>query len=260
VFETTAIESRRRPVTGLVIKTFPLSAGLHAVAITAFMVVSVWDVSFPHSTPRQPVSFSLLTEVPLPPPPPPPPAAAAAHPQPTTPVRATPQEIFAPSIIPESIPTPAALSAEAVPGVVTGGVDGGVVGGELGGVVAGPTGERGGQLGGVTGAVAVRKKGDPIFIARDAMLPMAPLSQTYPDYPENARMKGMEDDLVVRYFIDKKGRVRQVDILQHAAKAIFDQSAVEAIRHWRFKPLLDQGVPVEVVHELTVRFRLVQSH
>ncbi|HVT05547.1 MAG TPA: energy transducer TonB [Thermoanaerobaculia bacterium] len=253
MFETTTIESRRRPVSALLVKTFPFSAGLHAVVISAFMAVGVWSVSFPHNTPRQPVSFTTLTEVPLPPAPPPPRASAAPHS--TTPVQViTPQEVFAPTVIPDTIPV---MAAEA-PGVALG-VEGGVEGGAVGGVVAGGKagGEIGGQVGGVAGSVAIRKPGDPIFIARDGILPMAALSQTYPDYPESARLRGMEDELVVRYFIDRKGRVRQVDILQHAEKPMFDDAAVQAIRHWRFRPMIAESVAVEVVHELTVRFRLV---
>lgn len=262
MFETTTIESRRRPISGLVVKTFPLSAGLHALAIGIFMIFSVWEVTFPRHTPAQQVSFSVLTEVPLPPPPPPPPAAASTQPHPTHVRISTPQEVFAPAVIPDLIPTASALAAEIAPGVETTGVAGGVEGGVAGGVLSGGEagGAIGGQLGGVAGSVAVRKRGDPIFIARDATLPMAPLSQTYPHYPESARLRGMEDEMLVRYFIDKKGHVRQVDILQHASKSIFDEAAVEAIRHWRFKPMIAEGVPVEVVHELTVRFRLIETH
>ena len=36
-----------------------------------------------------------------------------------------------------------------------------------------------------------------------------------------------------------------------------DDAAVQAIRHWRFRPMIAESVTVEVVHELTVRFRLV---
>lgn len=37
---------------------------------------------------------------------------------------------------------------------------------------------------------------------------------------------------------------------------MFNESAVKAIRNWRFRPMQQDGEPVEVEHELTVQFVL----
>jgi outer membrane biosynthesis protein TonB len=37
---------------------------------------------------------------------------------------------------------------------------------------------------------------------------------------------------------------------------VFDEATVRAIRNWRFRPMIKDGQPTEVVHELTVLFRL----
>jgi periplasmic protein TonB len=95
-----------------------------------------------------------------------------------------------------------------------------------------------------------------VHVPRDANLNMFPLSKTFPIYPERARMQRWEDQLVVRYVIGKNGRVKEVIILESASRKIFDEATVDAIRHWRFRPMMKDGEAQEVVHELTVYFRL----
>ena len=62
--------------------------------------------------------------------------------------------------------------------------------------------------------------------------------------------------MLVRYIIGKDGRVKMVEILAHAQYKKFDDAAMKAIRFWRFRPMIKDGQPVEVVHELTVNFKL----
>ncbi|MHB0968677.1 MAG: energy transducer TonB [Thermoanaerobaculia bacterium] len=68
-----------------------------------------------------------------------------------------------------------------------------------------------------------------------------------------------EGTVVVRYTIDTRGRVREVTILRRSRSPLFDESAVHAIRNWRFKPLKRDGQFVEVVHDLTIYFVLEQE-
>ena len=163
-----------------------------------------------------------------------------------------PTELVAPTVIPDSVPE---VMPVIDPQVV--GVEGGVAGGEVGGQV-------GGQVGGVIGGVVEeapppRQAGDPVVIPLDAKLPLYPLSQVYPAYPEYARLRSQEGSVVVRYIIGKNGRVRDVSILRSSNSKYFDESATRAIRTWRFKPMMENGQPVEVVHDLTVIFQLRQE-
>jgi len=98
-----------------------------------------------------------------------------------------------------------------------------------------------------------------VHIARDKKLPMLPLSQVYPNYPEDARMRAWEDELVVRYVIGKDGRVKEVTIISAPQRDVFVDGTVRAIRSWRFKPMIKDGERMEVVHELTVYYRLNQT-
>jgi protein TonB len=97
-----------------------------------------------------------------------------------------------------------------------------------------------------------------VHIERGKQLPLEVVSQDYPQYPEDAKKKQLEDQVIVRYTIGKNGRVTKVEIIDHAREPIFDKATVEAIREWRFRPMVKDGERVEVVHELAVNFVLIR--
>lgn len=251
--ETFAPRSRR-----VFYETLPVSIALHAAAALAILTASVWQVTFPTQSPRMTTLYSLA-EMPSPPPPPPPPAAAAKA-QAVAVQRVEPklEDIVAPTVIPEDIPMVSQLPlvADAIPEGVVGGVEGGVAGGVVGGSPGGVEGgEIGGTVGGVIGSVS-NAPPNTVVIERDRPLPMLAMSKVYPSYPEEARMRGWEDVLVVRYVVGKNGRVKEVKVLGPPERRQFADTTVKAIRHWRFRPLIKDGQAQEVVHELTVYFKL----
>ena len=113
---------------------------------------------------------------------------------------------------------------------------GGVVGGTPEGVIGGVIG---GTPGGVTGPV-VDDRGR-VVVPRDEKLDLFPISQDYPVYPWRAQKAGWEDWLVVRYVIGRNGRVKDVTVVVPADRKMFDDVAVEAIRNWRFRPMVKDG-------------------
>jgi protein TonB len=135
------------------------------------------------------------------------------------------------------------------------GVEGGVEGGEEGGVI-------GGIVAGIVSNMKPKPQPLPeiVEIERDAPLPMGSVSQDFPVYPEFARTRGWEDSLVVRYTIGKDGKVKQVTVIRPPERDDFRRAALEAIKYWRFHPFRDpaNGEAKEVVHELTVEFRIVR--
>jgi TonB family protein len=133
----------------------------------------------------------------------------------------------------------------------------GVVGGTEGGIEGG---EVGGDIGGIIGGLQAQPLPDLVKIERDLPLPMGSVSQEFPTYPEFAKSRGWEDSLVVRYVIDKRGKVKEVTVITPPVREEFARAAVDAIRHWRFHPFKDEnGEAKEVVHELTVEFKIVRS-
>jgi len=239
-------------------ESLPVSIGLHAIALAGVVAASLWQVTFPKFSPKMTAMYQVIADLPTPPPPPPPPAAPAkAQPVALQPQAEVPlDEIVAPTVIPDEIPIlkqlPLIEEAKGVEGGIEGGMEGGVVGGAVGGVEGG---EFGGELGGVVGSIA-NVPPNTVVVERDKPLPMVTLSKVYPQYPEEGRQRGWEDEVILRYIIGTNGRVREVIVLTPPQRKMFADSAVKAIRNWRFRPLIKDGQAQEVIHELTVLFRL----
>lgn len=131
----------------------------------------------------------------------------------------------------------------------------------MGGVIGGLLqGELNGRLGGVTGSVTTpRRAGDPVVVPRDASLPTPVKRRVHPIYPREAQLRALEGTVIVRYVIDRSGKVREVEVVRHARHRSFTASAIKAIRQWQFEPFIEDGEPVEIVHELTIYFELVRG-
>ena len=257
MFETVAPESFVPRSRKAMYESLPVSIAVHAAAAAAILVASTWQVAFPTHSPRMLAMYNL-EELPTPPPPPPPPAAAQKQVVQQQPVTQVKTEEVAPTVIPDVIPLvlpqntepPPVEVVEGVVGGVEGGIEGGVAGGSIDGVDGG---EIGGTVGGVVGSVGPP---DTVVVKRDMPLPTAPMSMVFPKYPEQARQQGWEDMVLVRYVIGKDGRVREVTILHRPQREIFEKTVVKAIKNWRFRPHKKDGVAQEIVHELTIFFKL----
>jgi len=75
-----------------------------------------------------------------------------------------------------------------------------------------------------------------------------------PVYPAIARLARVEGVVILEAVLDVEGRVDSVRVLRSIAQ--LDQSAVDAVKRWRFTPALLNGQPVSVVMTVTVNFRL----
>jgi len=261
MFETVAPDAFGRRDRHILYETLPLSIGLHAAAVIAVAVAIASHVTLPLQPPKVLVGY-LASELSEPVPPPPPPAPAK---QPDAPKQAPKIESsvglkpidLAPTTIPDEVdqmplPSPMRLVSASVDKFVpAAGVAGGVAGGVQHGVTGGVLG---GSLDGVTGGIV---GGDGrMHFERDSRLPLVMEEHPYPIYPDTCIDKRQEGLVIVRYVIGKDGHVNEVSILHHAAHKEFDESTLEAVRKWRFRPLLIDGEPMEVVHEMTVFFRL----
>jgi TonB family protein len=75
------------------------------------------------------------------------------------------------------------------------------------------------------------------------------------DYTEDARRRGIAGEVVFEIVVRRDGSVGDVRLL-HGLGYGLDDRAVQALRQWRFAPAERQGVPVDVVVEVSVEFRL----
>jgi len=81
------------------------------------------------------------------------------------------------------------------------------------------------------------------------------LKKVIPRYPRIARKLGKEGRVVLKLFIDKKGRLKKVEVIDDDGYG-FAREAVKAIKESTFLPAVRKGVPVDSEALLTVRFRL----
>ena len=114
----------------------------------------------------------------------------------------------------------------------------------------------GGAADGVVGGVPLPDDGR-VYVDRDKPLPLVVVNQDYPDYPERELARRNQATVVVRYVVGTDGWLKDLNILHHAEQAAFDEATLKALRRWRFVPMKKNGKLVEVVHELTVFFKIV---
>jgi TonB family protein len=77
-----------------------------------------------------------------------------------------------------------------------------------------------------------------------------------PSYPEIARVSGYEGIVLVLAEILPDGRVGNMKIRKSSGYAILDQSAIEAVKPWKFEPAKKSGNPFTVWVELPIKFIL----
>src|SRR5688572_3139465 len=99
MFETVVPEKFAKKSRKALYEALPLSLAFHALVGVSVVAVNIWEITFPDQSPAQIVAFNLADAPPPPPPPPPPPKAV---PQQAQVKRVVPQEIVAPTVIPDT--------------------------------------------------------------------------------------------------------------------------------------------------------------
>ena len=69
-----------------------------------------------------------------------------------------------------------------------------------------------------------------------------------------ARAKLIQGEVLLHAIIDKEGKISEVHIL--AGDDALAKAAIEAVRQWRYKPMLVDGEAREVDTTITVTFSL----
>jgi len=149
-----------------------------------------------------------------------------------------------------------------VGGGVKGGVKGGVATGVGGGVAGGVEGGvEGGVVGGVTGGVAGAQdlkqfEGDAVRAVGE-IKPPKPVKRVDPVYPEEARKAGVEGIVILEAKADEQGNVVDARILRSVPA--LDKAALDAVKLWKYEPLVIDGKPRQAIFTVTVRFALKEK-
>jgi TonB family protein len=81
------------------------------------------------------------------------------------------------------------------------------------------------------------------------------LKRTAPRYPIEALREGLEGSVLVKVWVDREGKVRDV-VIQKSDAPIFNAPAVEAASQWLFTPAKINGMAISVWIAIPFKFRV----
>jgi TonB family protein len=90
--------------------------------------------------------------------------------------------------------------------------------------------------------------------ARGEIKPPRLIKSVDPIYPEEARKNQVEGLVILEAKIDEKGNVADVRILRSIPA--LDQAAIDAVKQWKYEPMIIKRKPMPVLFTVTVRFML----
>ncbi len=77
---------------------------------------------------------------------------------------------------------------------------------------------------------------------------------TQPQYPQVARERGIEGWVDMQFLVRKDGSLGDVTVVGAEPVGVFEQSAVDAVRRWRYQPIMRDGQASEQHARIRVRF------
>jgi protein TonB len=222
-----------------------LSLVTHTLLVASVVGTAVFWIA--DDLPDVPSMMAFVAEMPAPPPPPPPPPAAStpkAAPA-AKPVASTGQLSF-PVAAPSEIGRETAIDfgeEEGLPGGVEGGIPGGVIGGVVGGLPSDipppppppPQALPPVRIGGQIRSATLIRRVEPV----------------YPDMALLARVTGV---VILEATVNERGEVTDVLVLRSIK--LLDRAAMDAVRQWRYEPVLLNGVPRSFVLTVTLSFSI----
>jgi periplasmic protein TonB len=185
---------------------------------------------------------TLLIAPPPPPPPPPPPAPVKVIVKPVARLIQS-GKLMQPRAIPKEVAVfkEAELPPDVINPAQTNGVFGGIPGQGL--MASGPA------------IPPPPKAAAPSRIKQGGQVTAASIiTQTRPLYPALARQARIQGNVVLHAIIDKEGKVAQLEVI--SGHPLLVQSALDAVKQWRYKPTQLNGDPVEVDTTITVTFTM----
>ena len=219
-----------------------------ALQVGFLAILILIPLIYTEALPKTLMSSILLAPPPPPPPPPPPAPAQVVHVRPMAHLMEA-GKLVAPKAIPKNV---AIIKEEAEPdmgGGFAGGVPGGVAGGSMGGA-----------LGGIIGGAGIAPPPPPKPVTRTrvggAVQAAKLVNKVQPIYPPLARQTRISGTVRLHAIIAKNGTVEQLSV--ESGHPLLVQSALDAVKQWRYQPTLLNGEPVEVDTEIDVIFSLAQ--
>ena len=97
-----------------------------------------------------------------------------------------------------------------------------------------------------------------IYRIEDGVTGPRPLFTPEPEYPDRARKKKIQGDVVISGYVGADGAFHDPVVTQSVEKSL-DANAVAAVRRWKFDPCTKDGHPVNCEMKVEVGFHLYGS-
>lgn len=82
----------------------------------------------------------------------------------------------------------------------------------------------------------------------------AVVTKIQPEYPAMARQLKIQGTVELEALVSETGEVTKVDII--SGNPMLTAPAANAVKHWRFRPFLEDGKAIRVVAPVTMDFKL----
>src|SRR5665213_839724 len=215
-------------------KSWAVTLSVIFQSLVLFVLILI-PLIYTQALPKAMLSTLLIAPPPPPPPPPPPQAAPVKIIKPVARLL-TQGKLMAPRAIPKDVAV--FKEAELPPEPPAGsGVMGGLGGGSSASAPPPPPPKAPSRI----------KLGGQVQAAKI-------VAQPQPVYPALARQARIQGNVVLHAIIDKDGRVGQLEVV--SGHPLLVQSALDAVKQWRYQPTQLNGDPVEVDTTITVSFVL----
>jgi protein TonB len=236
-------KSRRR---GLVLA---MAVGMHGAGLATVVLASAWSVG-EVAPPEQHVMFLMPMDVthlvfeqperPAVPPPAPPPATPPTPHTDPAPVQPVTPQATQPTTVPDQTPVASAPTDDGPIAEADAPPSSGPSTGSGPAVGDGPPGPGDGEIAQALDARMTRPE---------------VLFRVNPRYTEAARIARRQGTVIVQATIDRTGHVTDVRLMKGLGLGL-DESAMNAVQQWRFKPAALAGRPVPVYFQLSVNFNV----
>ncbi len=80
------------------------------------------------------------------------------------------------------------------------------------------------------------------------------IRRVQPAYPDLARKARVQGQVVLQAMISKQGTIEDLSVMEGHPMLV--RAALDAVSHWRYRPYILNGEPVEVATQITVNFSL----
>jgi len=85
---------------------------------------------------------------------------------------------------------------------------------------------------------------------------LTPISVVAPQYPAKARRAGIEGFCLVQFTVTERGTCTDPVVVDSDPPGVFDETATEIVKQWRFQPQIKGGEAVAITARYNFKFQL----